>query len=95
MVEPVENAKEIVKYSIQIDNCELFLMDIDKEIESDNWREIGLYLKDMNINTKQRVRKYLDYNLALSGGVYGSSPSDWNKESCSEEIQKVLEEMGL
>ena len=95
MLRPVSEAKETVKLSIRTGNCQLYLMDIDKDIESDNWRETQEYIKNVAINNPQRVRKYLDYNLALSGGSYGSSPSDWNRDACSDEVVKSLEAMGL
>jgi len=95
LMEPTEQAQEIVKSSIKKGNCKLYLMDIDDEINSRNWRNNREYIKNLSINTKERVRKYLDYNLALSGEAYGSSPSDWNREACSPEVIKALEEKGL
>jgi len=50
---------------------------------------IDFYENNM-YNTKQRVRAYLDYNLALSGGVYGSSPSDWTADSCDYDVDAML-----
>jgi len=89
----VSEARKIVKKSISIGNCLLHLKHIEQR--SVTWREDRTFIKNLTFNTKERIRKYLDYNLALSGGVYGSSPSDWNRDACSEEIKQVLEEMGL
>ncbi len=50
---------------------------------------IDFYEKSM-YNTKQRVRAYLDYNQALSGGVYGSSPADWKADSCDYDVDAML-----
>ena len=93
-ITPLSDAKKLAEENTKNINCELYLGDIDDAIESDDWLENEEVLKNMIFNTKERVRKYLDYNLALSGGVYGSSPKDWNRDACSEEIRKVLEEMG-
>ena len=93
MIESTKHAVELKKEGTKIGDCESFLMGVDKGIYSDNFDYVG-FLENNTINTKERVRKYLDYNLALSGGVYGSSPSDWNRDACSEEIRKVLVEIG-
>lgn len=93
MIEPVENAREIVKFSIKIGNCLLYLKHIGHR--ASEWRENREYIKNISFNNAQRIRKYLDYNTALSGGTYGSSPRDWNREACSPEIQEILTEMGL
>jgi len=94
MAEPISKARALKKEGTRITNCELYLMDYDSEVNSDNFDRIT-FLENNTVNTKQRVRKYLDYNLALSGGVYGSSPYDWNKDACSQRVREALEEMGL
>ena len=94
LIIPLSDAKKLAEENTKNINCELYLGDIDDAIESDDWLENEEVLKNMIFNTKERVRKYLDYNIALSGGVYGSSPKDWNRDACSEEIRRVLEEMG-
>lgn len=93
MIKPSEQAKETQKGITKIINCRIYLRRKDSEIKSD---EFGLitFLENKTVNSKERVRKYLDYNLALSGGSYGSSPSDWNRESCSPQIIRALEEIG-
>lgn len=93
MTEPTSEARKLKKEGTRVGDCALYLMDYDSEINSDNFNRIT-FLENYTVNNKIRVRKYLDYNLALSGGVYGSSPSDWNKDACSEAVRKVLTEMG-
>jgi hypothetical protein len=93
LVEPATKAKEIVMFSTKIGNCSIYLKHIG--LRAKKWRENDKYIDNITFNNPQRVRKYLDYNLALSGGVYGSSPSDWNKDACSQEVKNVLKEMGL
>lgn len=95
MAQPTEKAKETQKGISRIIHCEVYLRHVDEEIHSDDWLENGEYIKDMTFNTKERVRKYLDYNIALSGGNYASKPSDWNRNECSKEVIQTLEEMGL
>ena len=93
LIAPVTKAREIVKFSIKIGNCSIYLKHIG--LRAKKWHENDKYIDNITFNNPQRVRKYLDYNLALSGGVYGSSPSDWNKDACSQEVKNVLKEMGL
>ncbi|MEJ2527586.1 MAG: hypothetical protein P8Y49_05835 [Sulfurovaceae bacterium] len=85
MAQPTEKAKETQKEVSRIIHCEIYLGHLDKEIHSDDWLENGEYIKDLTFNTKERVRKYLDYNIALSGGNFASKPSDWNRGECSKE----------
>lgn len=94
MIRPLSEAKETAKIGTKTLNCHLYLRRLDSEIKSDEFRPTR-FLENKTINTKERVRKYLDYNIALSGGTYGSSPKDWNREACSQEIQDILTEMGL
>ena len=95
MIQSIDNAKEVVKFSIKAINCQIYLGRLDKDIDSDDWIKNTKYIKDLTFNTKERIRKYLDYNIALSGGTYGSSPRDWNRDACSPEVIKALEDMGL
>lgn len=93
LVRPLEMAKETQKIGTKALDCKLYLMDLDDEINSDEFSTVT-FLEDATINTKERVRKYLDYNIALSGGVYGSSPKDWNRDACSPDVIKALEAIG-
>jgi hypothetical protein len=95
MAQPTEKAIETQKGVSRIIHCEIYLGHLDEEIHSDDWLENGEYIKDLTFNTKERVRKYLDYNIALSGGNFASKPSDWNRGECSKETIQTLEEMGL
>ena len=94
LIEPLSQARKLAKENSKHIDCQIFLGHIDKTIHSDDWFKDGKALKYIIFNIKKRVRKYLDYNLALSGGVYGSNIKDWNRDACSEEVRKVLEEMG-
>ncbi|MDD2399217.1 MAG: Ig-like domain-containing protein [Sulfurovum sp.] len=94
MIRPTEEARETQKSISRIIHCKVYLRRIDIEIKSYDFNFMD-FLEDYTFNTKERARKYLDYNLALSGGNYASKPSDWNRNECSEETIHVLEEMGL
>jgi len=94
LISPLSQAQKLAKEDTKKIDCQLFIMDIDKNINSISLFENNEKLKNIIFNTKNRAKKYLDYNIALSGGVYGSSPKDWNRKACSKEVLKVLEEMG-
>jgi len=84
---PVGLAKEHSDKMDKLDNCGSYLE--DQNISYDGLESIRFYEKNI-YNTKTRVRAYLDYNLALSGGVYGSSPADWVAESCDFDVDTML-----
>jgi len=94
LMQPVENAKDIQKDISRTLDCKIYLRRIDSEIKSDEFNFVG-YLENVTFNNPERVKRYLDYNIALSGGNYASYPQDWAKHSCSQEVQNELEEMGL
>ena len=85
-------AVETQKFITKIIDCEMYLRTIDEEIKDDSFIE-NYHLEDYTYNTKERIKKYLDYNLALSGGVYGSGPSSWTIDACSDDVKKVVKEM--
>jgi len=93
LVEPIENATTIEKDSTRFIDCQVFLGRTDSEMKSKEWRKKSEYVDNIILNTVERVKKYMDYNIALSGGMYGSSVSDIALKSCSQEVKDVLEEM--
>ena len=82
---PVGLAIEHKNKMTKILDCELYLMDFNIEI-SNSVEAIN----NLAYTTKQRVRAYLDYNLALSGGVYGSSPANQNAQACEFDVEQML-----
>ncbi len=82
---PVGDAIVNEKKMSRIGDCEMYLY----SLHLDPSNSIDFYENNM-YNTKKRVRAYLDYNLALSGGVYGSSPADWNADSCDYDVDAML-----
>jgi hypothetical protein len=84
---PVGLAKEHSDKMDRLDNCGSYLE--NQNISYDGLESIRFYERNI-YNTKTRVRAYLDYNVALSGGVYGSSPADWVAESCDFDVDAML-----
>lgn len=85
---PVGLAYEHQKEMTRISNCKMYLrkqgIKVDGHID---------FLENNIYNTKSRVRAYLNYNQALSGGVYGSSPSDWNAQACDFDVEQMLKDI--
>ena len=94
MKKPADEAKETQKGISRHIHCDIYMMRLNKDLIEDDFLSTK-ELEYIVITTKERVRKYLDYNISLSGGNFASKNSDYNKEECSEEIQKILTEMGL
>lgn len=46
--------------------------------------------KAIQLNTRERIRAYLQYDLALSGGVYDSTPIGELKSKCSADVLEAL-----
>jgi len=85
---PIGGAVENQKKMSKIGDCSMYL-------KRQNLRPSNRFdFYENNIyNTKDRVRAYLDYNLALSGGVYGSSPADWNAKACDFDVEAMLKDV--
>ncbi len=47
-------------------------------------------LKDLQLNTKERIKAYLDYNHNLSGWVYRLDPSSKRKAQCDFNITELI-----
>ena len=92
MTKSLNYAKDIEKDLSRVTDCEIYIRRIDNEVKSDDFESIS-YLENITFNNPQRVKKYLDYNLALSGGNYASNPANWNRNACSPEVIEALEEM--
>lgn len=85
---PIGLALEHQKEFTKISNCKMYLrrqnVKVDGNVD---------FFENNTFNTKQRVRAYLDYNIALSGGVYGSSPTDWNAQACEFDVEQMLKDI--
>ncbi len=82
---PVGDALINEKKISRIGDCWIYLDDLHmRPSNAIDFYENNVY------NTKERVRAYLDYNLALSGGSYGSGPADWTADACSFDVDAML-----
>ena len=85
--DPVGSAIESEAKMSRISDCEMYL--INQKV---NLGETLEYIEANMYNTKERVKAYLQFNQALSGGVYGSSADDWNAKACDFDVDKLLKE---
>jgi len=82
-----EKARGYEKIQSRQINCSVALSDYNLTSMEDI-----KFLENITYNTKNRVKAYLNYNLALSGGVYGTKVSDINIGACSNAVQKLIVE---
>jgi len=81
----IENAKEWQKLVNSELGCLLYIK---------NNHAVNLFklsTQDDVFNTKKRIRKYMEYNRALSGGVYSIKNSDEAESSCDFNVTKAIE----
>lgn len=84
--DPVGSAIASQKKIQKVGDCSMYLMDKGIYIaERVEFTEKAMY------NTKARVKAYLDYNIALSGGVYGSGPANWTEKACDFDVKTLME----
>jgi len=95
LVEPTTDAKIIQKDSTKAINCTVYLSRKDQSLDYTYFKQHSDYIKDVTFNTVERIQKYANYNIALSGGMYGGSFSNIALKSCSQEIKDTVMEMGL
>ena len=84
---PIGNAIEIQKKNSRITDCVIYLL--HQNIEFTNRVK---FIENTTYNTKQRVKAYLQYNQALSGGVYGGPRSNYNAQACDFDVEQMLED---
>ena len=95
VIEDPSNAEETMKILDAAQDCKgyfTFLADrygdpilINDKSEPKKFRSIA-------INTEERIRAYLKYNRALSGGVYTSIPAKERKKQCSFNVEQMLKD---
>ena len=85
---PIGNAEVLQKKISKNISCEMYLLHQDIDLEEDSID----FIENSTFNTKQRVKAYLQYNQALSGGVYGSSRSDYNAQACDFDVEQMLKD---
>jgi len=82
----VSHATLLQKEFTRSNDCILYLL-ASKNIDIPS----HTYVKNIQINTKERLKVWLDYDKALSGGVYGSGPNDWLESACDFNVTEMLE----
>ena len=85
---PIGLAIEHSNKMSRILSCQMFLKRQNIKIKNGAKK-----ISNFTYTTKERVRTFLDHNLALSGGVYGSSPSDWNAQACDFDVEEMLKDI--
>jgi len=90
--EPTSKAVETQKEISRIISCKLYLKRQDNYVREHSLEFLD-NIKNYTLNTKKRMKKYLDYNQALSGGAYGGGWDDQTNEACSEGVKKILKAM--
>ena len=88
---PIGNADEMQKKNNRQLHCLSYLEDKKVLTGSESIDTID-FIENNVYNTKARAKAYSEYNQALSGGVYGSSPADWNAEACDFNIEQMLKD---
>jgi len=88
LTSPVGLATEHKNNMTKISNCQMYL-----RRQNIKMQDAIKSINNFTYTTKERVRAYLDYNLALSGGVYGSSPADWNAQACDFDVEQMLKDI--
>jgi len=84
--DPVVSAIASQKKIQRVGDCSMYLMDKGIYLaERVEFTEKAMY------NTKERVKAYLSYNQALSGGIYGSGPAAWTEKACDFDVKALLE----
>lgn len=94
VIEDPNNAEETTKVMEYAQDCEIYFTTYAKlygedfilsnEIDSKKF-------KSMNLNTKERIRAYLQYNSALSGGVFTLEKGIKDmKRKCTFDVEQML-----
>ena len=84
---PLSEAQELQKKFAKIGDCEMYLFRMKIDIE-DSVGDIENY----TYNTKERAKKYIEYNKVLGGGVYGGSPDNYKAEACDFNVEQMLKD---
>lgn len=88
---PIGLAKEHSDKMDRVGNCWSYIRETAPSFI--NILEYVKFYENNMYNTEDRVRAYLDYNRALSGGVYGSGPADWTADKCDFDVATMLKEV--
>ncbi len=84
----VKNAREWEKKVWKAYSCKNYLADNNK-MKYIKSTKLSKNIENWQFNTEKRVKKYFQYDQALSGGVY--SIKDGTLQDCEFDVEKVLE----
>ncbi len=84
---PLSEALILERKASRASDCEMYLLDFGIDIKD----SVG-DSEDFTYNTKIRAKKYIDFNKALSGGVYGGSPADETADACDFDVEQMLKD---
>ena len=82
------DAQKLERKSSRTIDCKLYL----KRQHGIKIGFISDFVEDNTYTTKERVKKYLKYDLALSGGSYGTNLANWNAEACDFDVEQMLKD---
>ena len=82
-----EKAMELEAEGGKAINCRMYLKHKDIKV-----KRAAKNSERLTYNTKERVKKYIEYNKLLSGGVFGGSKGDWQADACDFDVDLLLEE---
>ncbi len=73
-------------------DCNLYFKNAAEEFGDEKLTDYILYddFENMILNTKSRVRTYLEYDGQLSGGSYRLTPNSKKKSKCSQEVLELV-----
>jgi hypothetical protein len=101
IIQEPEKARETMKYLNAAADCASYFqlwaefrnepLLFDTKIEKD-YSIVGQEFDNIQFNTTMRTRAYAKYNMALSGGVYGSPSIDGRRNACDFNVTKLLEQ---
>jgi len=93
VLENPENARETTKLMSAAQDCNYYFRDDadyygDPILMDSNIMEYKF--EELQLNTKERIKAYLEYNHNLSGGVYRLTPSSKAKAKCDFNVTNLL-----
>jgi len=95
VIENPANAEETMKVLDAAQDCETYFDTYAKLLKEDFYLGTSISSKafrSMILNTKERIREYLTYDRALSGGVYESTKIKDMKSQCSFDVEQMLKD---
>ena len=93
VIENPSNTEETMKALDAAQDCESYFLTYSKLFKEDFYldnRISSKLFRSMILNTEERIKAYLTYDKALSGGVYSSTKIKDMKKNCSFDVERML-----